>query len=79
MPVRRSGIQQEVLTLYKECFRAARLKPKANRPHFYTFIRQQFRQHHVRKSDFATIEYLLRRGRRQLETYRQSSIDDIQA
>ncbi|CAO3665394.1 hypothetical protein INT44_007403 [Umbelopsis vinacea] len=74
---RRSGLQQDVINLYRSCFRAARQKPLANRPHFYTFIRQQFRQHNLRKNDFATIEYMLRRGKRQLETYSSSSIQDV--
>ncbi|RUS26878.1 hypothetical protein BC938DRAFT_483999, partial [Jimgerdemannia flammicorona] len=70
-------LQQEVVNFYRECFRAARVKPAQNRPHFYSFIRSQFREHDLKKHDFATIEYLLRRGKRQLETYRERSIDDI--
>ncbi|KAG0006462.1 hypothetical protein BGZ65_007741 [Modicella reniformis] len=69
-PVRRSGLQQEVINLYRQCFRAARLKPEANRPHFHAFIRMQFKKHsQVKQRDFSTIEYLLRMGKRQLETY----------
>ncbi|KAM3587073.1 hypothetical protein VKS41_002119 [Umbelopsis sp. WA50703] len=76
-PVRRSGLQQDVINLYRACFRAARQKPIANRPHFYTFIRQQFRQHNLKRNDFATIEYMLRKGRKQLETYGSPSIQDV--
>ncbi|KAF9906766.1 hypothetical protein BX616_000629 [Lobosporangium transversale] len=28
VPVRRSGLQQEVINLYRQCFRAVRLKPE---------------------------------------------------
>ncbi|KAI9030072.1 hypothetical protein CLU79DRAFT_733938 [Phycomyces nitens] len=76
-PVRRSGLQQEVINLYRQCFRATLQKPKENRAHFQAFIRNEFRHHQIRKSDFATIEYMLRRGKRQLETYSSPSIRDI--
>jgi len=43
-----------------------------------TYIRTEFRKHlDVGKKDFGTIEYLLRRGRNQLETYRDPGIRDI--
>ncbi|KAG0337470.1 hypothetical protein BG000_005373 [Podila horticola] len=77
-PVRRSGLQRDILDLYRKCFRAARLKPEANRPHFHAFIRMQFRKHsEVKQRDFATIEYLLRMGKRQLEVYSAPSIEDV--
>ncbi|KAF9186267.1 hypothetical protein BGZ51_002119 [Haplosporangium sp. Z 767] len=77
-PVRRSGLQQEVVTLYRNCIRAARLKPEANRPHFHAFIRMQFRKHsEVKQRDFTTIEYLLRTGKRQLAVYSAPSIEDV--
>ncbi|KAI9490412.1 hypothetical protein BDB00DRAFT_875312 [Zychaea mexicana] len=74
---RRSGLQQQVINFYRECFRAARTKPLENRPHFYAYIRREFRAHQIRKNDFVTIEYMLRRGKRQLETYSSPSIQDI--
>ncbi|KAF8952483.1 hypothetical protein BGZ46_003475 [Entomortierella lignicola] len=77
-PVRRSGLQQDVLNLYRQCFRAARLKPEANRSHFHEFIRMQFRKHsEVKQRDFSTIEYLLRTGKRQLAAYSSPSIEDV--
>ncbi|KAF9579248.1 hypothetical protein BGW38_004573 [Lunasporangiospora selenospora] len=77
-PVRRSGLQQEVVNLYRECFRAARLKPQANHVHFHAFIRMQFRKHsEVTRKDFATIEHLLRVGKRQLQVYSAPSIEDV--
>ncbi|KAG0277893.1 hypothetical protein BGZ95_005125 [Linnemannia exigua] len=77
-PVRRSGLQKDILNLYRQCFRAARLKPEANRPHFHAFIRMQFRKHSdVKQRDFSTIEYLLRTGKRQLKVYSAPSIEDV--
>ncbi|KAL1934992.1 hypothetical protein VTP01DRAFT_4132 [Rhizomucor pusillus] len=76
-PAKRSGLQQQVLNLYRACFRAARQKPAENRPRFYAYIRREFRAHPIRKNDFATIEYMLRRGQKQLETYGSPSIQDI--
>ncbi|KAI9319878.1 hypothetical protein BX666DRAFT_1917072 [Dichotomocladium elegans] len=74
---RRSGLQQQVINLYRECFRAARTKPAETRPRFHAFIRREFRAHNIRKSDFGTIEYMLRRGKKQLESYSHPSIQDI--
>ncbi|OAL06841.1 hypothetical protein IQ06DRAFT_4419 [Phaeosphaeriaceae sp. SRC1lsM3a] len=77
---RLSGLQRDVLSLYRECLRALRDKPTDTRPHFREFARAQFRKHlDVGKKDFGTIEYLLRRGRNQLETYRDPGIRDIRA
>ncbi|KAI8143452.1 hypothetical protein BJV82DRAFT_94063 [Fennellomyces sp. T-0311] len=74
---RRSGLQQQVVNFYRECFRAARQKPIETRARFYTYIRREFRAHDIRKNDFTTIEYMLRRGKRQLEAYSSPSIQDI--
>ncbi|KAL0073201.1 NADH dehydrogenase 1 alpha subcomplex subunit 6 NDUFA6 [Phycomyces blakesleeanus] len=76
-PVRRSGLQQEVINFYRQCFRATLQKPKENRARFQAFVRNEFRNHKIRKSDFTTIEYMLRRGKRQLEAYSSPSIKDI--
>ncbi|CAO3590510.1 unnamed protein product [Absidia cylindrospora] len=35
---------------------------------------KNFRKHDIKKSDFATIEYMLRKGQRQLEAYRKPTI-----
>ncbi|KAI1333151.1 hypothetical protein F5Y16DRAFT_393551 [Xylariaceae sp. FL0255] len=52
----------------------------ATRPHFEQFARSEFDKHiKIEKRDFAAIEYLLRKGRRQLETYSASGIKDIRA
>ncbi|KAI4679136.1 uncharacterized protein J4E88_006429 [Alternaria novae-zelandiae] len=46
--------------------------------HFRDFARSEFHKHRdVGKKDFGTIEYLLRRGRNQLETWSEPGIRDI--
>ncbi|KAF2832246.1 hypothetical protein CC86DRAFT_366102 [Ophiobolus disseminans] len=92
---RLSGLQKDVLSLYRQCLRALKEKPNDTRPHFRNFARSEQEMEYARslhlilnrgefrkytdvgKKDFGTIEYLLRRGRNQLETYRDPGIRDI--
>lgn len=54
------------------------MKPEATRKHFEAFARAEFQKNvSVEKRDFAAIEFLLRKGRRQLETYSSPGIKDI--
>ncbi|KAI8806076.1 hypothetical protein BJ742DRAFT_375649 [Cladochytrium replicatum] len=79
--MRRTGLQREVLEFYKKCLRAALGKPENSRPHFVAFVRQEFRGHAktIEVKDFNTIEYMLRRGKKQLEILGGSSVVDINA
>ncbi|KAI0539970.1 hypothetical protein GGR58DRAFT_523494 [Xylaria digitata] len=62
--MRLSGLQKEVLSLYRSCLRESRKKPKATRPHFESFARSEFDKHiKFDKRDFSAIEFLLRKGR----------------
>ncbi|ORY11265.1 complex 1 protein-domain-containing protein [Clohesyomyces aquaticus] len=73
-----SGLQRDVLKLYRQCIRAVRLKPDDTRENFRAFAREEFRKNvAMDKKDFGTIEYLLRRGRRQLEIYQDEGIRNI--
>ncbi|KAL6357799.1 hypothetical protein LRP88_07975 [Fusarium phalaenopsidis] len=75
---RLSGLQKEVLALYRNCLRESRKKPQATRPHFENFARNEFaRNLKIDKRDFAAIEFLLRKGRRQLEVYASPGIKDV--
>ncbi|KAF3762553.1 hypothetical protein M406DRAFT_264289 [Cryphonectria parasitica EP155] len=75
---RLSGLQREVLVLYRGCLREARKKPEATRKHFEAFARAEFEKNiAIEKRDFAAIEFLLRKGRRQLETYSAPGIKDV--
>lgn len=74
----RSGIQLDVIHLYRACLRAVRTKPEDTQDHWYEFVRRNFDAHmEVKKKDFATIEYHLRIGHRRLEQYGQPGIRDI--
>ncbi|KAK1705568.1 hypothetical protein BDP67DRAFT_416176 [Colletotrichum lupini] len=75
-----SGLQREVLALYRQCIREIRKKPEV------TFLQRlrlacemtEFERYiTVDKRDFSVVEHLLRKGRRQLETYSSPSIKDI--
>ncbi|CAR24425.1 Succinate dehydrogenase assembly factor 1, mitochondrial [Lachancea thermotolerans] len=78
MAKRLSGLQREVLQMYRQCIRAAHDKPKANQPNFVTHIRKEFRQYQdLPRKDFSTIEHLLRVGHRRLEMYSQPEVKDI--
>ncbi|KAL6869038.1 hypothetical protein ACO1O0_000361 [Amphichorda felina] len=76
--MRLSGLQKEVLALYRQCLRESRKKPPATRAHFENFARAEFaRNLAIDKRDFAAIEYLLRKGRRQLDAYSSPGIKDV--
>ncbi|XP_006867399.1 PREDICTED: succinate dehydrogenase assembly factor 1, mitochondrial [Chrysochloris asiatica] len=63
---RPSRLQRQVLSLYRELLRAGRGKPGAE-----ARVRAEFRQHaSLPRSDVLRIEYLYRRGRRQLQLLR---------
>ncbi|KAI0889682.1 complex 1 protein-domain-containing protein, partial [Annulohypoxylon maeteangense] len=76
--MRLSGLQKEVLSLYRNCLRESRKKPVATRPHFESFARSEFHKHiKLDKRDFSAIEFLLRKGRRQLELYSSPGVKDV--
>ncbi|KAF2765398.1 hypothetical protein EJ03DRAFT_280060 [Teratosphaeria nubilosa] len=75
---RLSGLQRDVLHLYRRCLRACRAKPADTRPNFESFARREFEKHiHMDKKDFGTIELLLRKGNKQLETYDSPGVTNI--
>ncbi|CAK4031662.1 Hypothetical predicted protein [Lecanosticta acicola] len=75
---RLSGLQRDVLSLYRQCLRAARQKPSDTRPNFEAFARREFEKNiEMDKKDFGTIEFLLRKGTRQLEIYEAPNITNI--
>ncbi|KAF8247431.1 hypothetical protein K440DRAFT_550860 [Wilcoxina mikolae CBS 423.85] len=76
--VRLTGIQRDVLSLYRSCLRMVREKPMESQANFREYVRDEFREHlSVSKKDFATIEHLLRLGRRKLDTYSQPGVKNI--
>ncbi|KAF4585807.1 putative Found in Mitochondrial Proteome [Ophiocordyceps camponoti-floridani] len=76
--MRLSGLQKDVLSLYRQCLRASRQKPKGARSHFEAFVRAEFtRNINIDKRNFDFIEFLLRRGRRQLQVYSSPGVKDV--
>ncbi|KAF9220960.1 hypothetical protein BS17DRAFT_738592 [Gyrodon lividus] len=80
MSLRKSGLQREVLALYRRALRMVRTKPSHAQPKFTLFVRYTFHTQaaSVSPRNVAAIEHLLRRGRRQIEMYESSSIKDCQ-
>ncbi|KAJ5996543.1 hypothetical protein N7522_008203 [Penicillium canescens] len=75
---RLSGLQRDVLSLYRKCLREIRKKPTESRPNFKAHARAEFQKHlSVNKKDFSAVEYLLRKGHRQLEMYASPGIRNI--
>jgi len=75
-----SGLQKEVLSLYRTALRLTRspagsLVPSPLRLH----VQEQFRTGatEVRRTDVERIEYLLRRGKKQLDTLRMSGVKQV--
>ncbi|KAG9247522.1 hypothetical protein BJ878DRAFT_539232 [Calycina marina] len=78
MPVRLSGLQKEVVALYRQCIRESKKKPEVAQKHFIAFARKEFdKSIYLDKKDFSAIEYLMRKGKRQLEMYASPGIKDI--
>ncbi|MCJ1399654.1 hypothetical protein MMC11_002856 [Xylographa trunciseda] len=76
--MRLSGLQREVLALYRKCLREASKKPADVQLNFRNYARNEFKKHSLLdKKDFAAIEYLLRKGQRQLEIYSSPGIKNI--
>ncbi|KAK0630058.1 complex 1 protein-domain-containing protein [Bombardia bombarda] len=76
--MRLSGLQKEVLSLYRQCLRECRKKPDTARQHFKSFARNEFDKNMgIEKRDFAAVEFLLRKGRRQLEMYSSPGVKNI--
>ncbi|KAK4128924.1 hypothetical protein N657DRAFT_563690 [Parathielavia appendiculata] len=76
--MRLSGLQKNVLALYRQCLRECRKKPEASRENFRVFARNEFEKNiKIDKRDFGAIEFLLRKGRRQLDMYASPGVKDI--
>lgn len=72
MSVRRlSGLQKDVLHLQRQILRAIRQKGPEGRGSLEEYVRAEFKRNAkaVDRKDFQSIEYLLRKGHRQLEQY----------
>lgn len=95
--LRRSGLQKDVLSLYRRfaaicttiisqfkfafysALRMVKTKPPSTQEKFSLYIRYNFRTNasSISPRDVSAIEHLIRKGKRQLEMYEQSSVKDI--
>ncbi|KAH9989705.1 hypothetical protein BJV74DRAFT_878144 [Russula compacta] len=78
MSVRHSGLQKEILALYRRALRMVRTKPPSSREHFRLFVRYNFKTQAAAVSprNVGVIEHLMRRGKRQLEMYENPAVKD---
>mmetsp|Transcript_9478 Transcript_9478/g.34767 ORF Transcript_9478/g.34767 Transcript_9478/m.34767 type:complete len:91 (+) Transcript_9478:114-386(+) len=75
-PPRLSGLQRQVRALYRRCVRAALEKSPSSG--MLEHVRHQFKRYeHVDKQDFRFIEWLLRRGERQLQLLRMPQVASV--
>lgn len=74
-----SGLQNEVLSLYRRLLRIPRTKPIENRMAFRKYIVKGFHEQSdkVSKKDIATVEYLLRRGKSHAKMLEDPNVDRI--
>ncbi|CCF58525.1 hypothetical protein KAFR_0E03740 [Kazachstania africana CBS 2517] len=79
MAVRKfTGLQRDVLHLYRQWIRLAFQKPSANRQNFLNYIHLEFHKNRdLRRKDFTTIEYLIRNGQKKLKTFQNPNLKNI--
>ena len=69
MAARRSQLQREVLKLYRGFLVECRSKPKETK----VIVQEEFRKYaNIERTDTIMIDYLLRRGKKQLKVLQQS-------
>ncbi|KAJ7780689.1 hypothetical protein DFH07DRAFT_793111 [Mycena maculata] len=78
MSVRRSGLQKEVLSLYRRALRIPRTKPPHTRAKWDLMLRYKFHKQAATATarEVNIIEFLLRTGRREVSTYEDKSVTD---
>eukprot|EP00002_Diphylleia_rotans_P018126 TRINITY_DN3518_c0_g1_i2.p2 TRINITY_DN3518_c0_g1~~TRINITY_DN3518_c0_g1_i2.p2 ORF type:complete len:100 (-),score=18.59 TRINITY_DN3518_c0_g1_i2:345-644(-) len=76
---RLSGIQRQVLGLYRDFLRLAKAKQPEQRESITNAIRHEFRQKafSIKKTNVLMVEYLLRQGRNRLQMLRETNVTSI--
>ncbi|KAG2001816.1 hypothetical protein CC2G_013015 [Coprinopsis cinerea AmutBmut pab1-1] len=74
----RSGLQKEVLNLYRRALRMARSKPPSSRPKFLLYVQYNFHINatSISPRNVSAVEHLIRKGTRQIEMYEDPSVKD---
>ncbi|WVR09044.1 hypothetical protein IAU60_006104 [Kwoniella sp. DSM 27419] len=73
----RSGLQQDVINMYRQGVRNAMSKSPEARPNFMLHLRYHFRNPQLRQRDYTAIEHQLRRMSRTLEMLSEPSTQRI--
>ncbi|WVQ63864.1 uncharacterized protein L199_002020 [Kwoniella botswanensis] len=73
----RSGLQQDVINLYRQGVRNAMSKTPESRPNFLLHLRYNFRHPQLRQRDYTAIEHQLRKMSRTLEMLSEPSTQRI--
>ncbi|KAH0976608.1 hypothetical protein GBA52_026327 [Prunus armeniaca] len=78
---RLSGMQKQVLSLYRGFLRAARAKCAEDRQQIESLVSSEFRRNakEVDRKNFLYIEYLLRRAKKQLDQLRRPDVVGLSA
>lgn len=79
MMVMLSGLQKQVLSLYRKALRVAISKGPEYRDQNVAFVRAKFREgaNSVDRKDFRTIEFMLRQGEKKLKTYSKPGVSKV--
>lgn len=79
MPTRKlSALQREVLQQYRSFLRMAYKKPLPSRLHFLKAAKEQFRDGaKINKREINTIEFMLRKGDKQLRVFSSPECKDV--
>jgi len=73
-----SGLQKQVLSLYRQILRAVKQKPEETRAQMRDVAREEFRKHQgLPRSDVVRIEYLVRRGKKQLDRALDANVSSV--
>ncbi|KAH6912701.1 hypothetical protein BKA70DRAFT_1264691 [Coprinopsis sp. MPI-PUGE-AT-0042] len=73
----RSGLQKEVLALYRRALRLVRTKPESSRPNWRLYWRYTFHTNSkVSVRNVSAIEHLIRKTTKQLEMHEDPGVKD---
>ncbi|TFK24966.1 hypothetical protein FA15DRAFT_640420 [Coprinopsis marcescibilis] len=74
----KSGLQKEVLALYKRALRMVRAKPATSQPKFLLHVQYNFHKNaeSISPRNVSAIEHLIRKGTRQIEMFEDPAVKD---
>ena len=76
--IKHSGLQLQVLALYRTFLLTVRDKPRESRPAFKVYIREEFDRHTgLKRTDISAIEFLMRQAKKRLATLKRKEVDSV--